>query len=545
MKIVIIGAVAAGTSAAAKARRNNEDIEIKIFEQGKDISYSVCGLPYFIGEDYIERENLVPRTPKWFKDRFNIDILTNHRVEGIERDKKIIKVLNLETGENFEESYDKLILATGSIPMELDMESDVSMGDFKLKTVEDAEAIKKYIDEKRCKKALILGGGYIGLELCENLVKKGLEVSIIEKNNQISSSLDSDMAFYVEKHLVQKGIEIKKNTSISKIEKNKAYLENNEIIEADLLINATGVKANAFLGKKAGLLLGMKDAYVVNHSMQTSDEDIYAVGDCALTFNRISQKEDYLPLGSTANKTGRICGDIVTGGSVTFQGVLGTGIYKVFDLEVGRTGLGEKEAKNLGYDIEIIHNIKPNQTIYFEGSKEMIIKGIADRKSGKLLGVQIIGEKGVDKRLDVFATAIYYGGAVEDLFHIDLAYAPPFSTSKDPVAYTGMVLDNGIKKKNLIMAPTELIENREEYIVIDVRSSSQYEKAHIEGAINISLKNIRKEASTLDKNKNYVVHCNKGVSGNAAQNILLNLGFDKVYNLSGGYKHFKNFEKKS
>ena len=245
-------------------------------------------------------------------------------------------------------------------------------------------------------------------------------------------------------------------------------------------------------------------------------------------------------MGSTANKMGRIAGDVITGGNLKFRGVLGTGIVRCFDLTCGQTGYTEREAINAGYDVEIIHNIKPNQTEYFEGSSEMVIKGVADRKTGRVLGVQITGKKGVDKRLDVFATAITFGAKAEDLFHLDLAYAPPFSTTKDPVMYTGMILENALNRGRKIVSAKELMEKRDEFTVIDVRSSKDYEKGHIEGAVNIPLDKLKERIDEIDKNRKTVVHCNKGVTGNAAQNLLINLGVKEVYNLSGGYKEYKN-----
>lgn len=539
MKIVIVGSVAAGTSVGAKARRNNEDAEIKIFDKDTDISYSSCGLPYYIGEEYIERCNLTPRDAKWFKKRFNIDIHTSHEVLEIDKEKKEIVVKNLLTLEIERETYDKLVLATGAVPNKLNIQSDNSLEVFKLKNVKDADAIKSYIAENACKKAVIIGGGYIGLEVADNLKKVGLELTLIEQGNQISPNLDREMAKYVENELVKNGIEVKLDSQAVEIQDKCVVLGDGSKVEGDFVISAIGVKANTFLGKMIDLDTGIGEAYVVDDTMQTSVSDIYAVGDCALTYSRITGEETYVPLGSTANKMGRVCGDRITGGNLEFQGILGTGIYKVFNMTVAHTGLTESKARELEYEVEVIHNIKPNQTQYLNTSREMVIKAIADKNTGRLLGVQIVGENGVDKRIDVFATVITYGGKAEDLFNLDLAYAPPFSTTKDPVIYTGMVLANGRSGNNPILTARELMENRDEYTVIDVRSTKQYEADHIEGAINMPLGDIRSRFAELDREKTYVVHCNKGVSGNAAQNLLLNLGFEKVYNLSGGFKHYK------
>jgi len=314
-------------------------------------------------------------------------------------------------------------------------------------------------------------------------------------------------------------------------------------ISTDLILVSAGIKPNTELAKKIGIELGRFGAIIVNNRMETNLKDIYAIGDCAESYSLITKKSIYVPLGSTANKMGRIAGDIITSGSTEFRGILVTGITKVFDLAIGKTGLAEKDALDAGYDIEIIHNIKENQTSYLKESRDIMIKAVADRKTGKLLGAQIVGEKGVDKRIDVFATAITFGAKVSDLFHLDLCYAPPFSTTKDPVMYTGMILDNAINHGRKLITVKELVENRANYIVIDVRSEKDYEKGHIEGAINIQLKSLKAKSKELLKNQNIVVHCNKGVTGNAAQNLLINLGFTNVYNLSGGYKHYKTTEK--
>ena len=288
-----------------------------------------------------------------------------------------------------------------------------------------------------------------------------------------------------------------------------------------------------------GIELSKEKAIKVNKYLETNVKDIYAIGDCVLSYLSITGEEIYMPLGSTANKMGRILGDRLTGGNLEFKGILGTSIFKVFNLVVGKTGLSQGEAEERGYSIEVIHNIKPNQTEYLKSSREMLIKAIADKESGKLLGVQIVGENGVDKRLDVFATLLTYGATVDELFHIDLAYAPPFSTTKDPVAYTGMILDNAINRKNKIITPENLKSNISQYVVLDVRSKSQYDKEHIEGAMNIPLEELRERLEELPRIKKIVVHCNKGTTGNAAQNILINNGFE-VYNLSGGFKNYKN-----
>jgi len=354
-------------------------------------------------------------------------------------------------------------------------------------------------------------------------------------------SYDPEMSLRIKKELIENKVQVFSGEKVVKIDGDKKVVltDTGKMLPADMVILSTGVKPAVDLAKQAGIELGTTGAIKVNTRMETSIKGIYAVGDCAESYFLIDRNPCYRPMGSTANKTGRIAGDVITGGDLEFRGILGTGIVKVFDLTCGQTGYTEKEARRAGYDVEIIHNIKPNQTEYFEGSSEMIIKAVADRATQKLLGVQIIGKKGVDKRIDIFATAITFGTKVGDLSHLDLAYAPPYSTTKDPVMYTGMILDNALNRGRKIITAQELIADRMKYTVIDVRSNKDFAKGHIEGAVNIPLGDLKDKVRELPKGESIVVHCNKGVTGNAAQNMLINLGFTKVYNLSGGYKEFK------
>ncbi len=537
MKIVIIGSVAAGTSVAAKARRNNEECEITVYERDSDISYSGCGLPYYIGEESIERDNLTPRNPKWFEERFNMTLKTGHEVISIDSERRRIKVKNLATEEIFEDSYDKLVVATGATPLLPSITGIERENVFTLRNVQSADRIIDYIMEKAPKKAVIVGAGYIWLELLENLENLGIETTVIEREERAMAKMDKDMSVYLEDYLAKKGINLILGEEVAEIKEGSVKTRSGKIVEADLVLVCTGVKPNSKLAQEAGVRTYPNGAIEVNHRLETSVDDIYAVGDVAMAWSRINGEPLYVPLGSTANKMGRICGDVITGGNLRFKGILGTGIFRVFDMAVAQTGMSEENALEKGYDVEVIHNIKPNQTDYFEGSSEMVIKAVADRRSGKLLGAQILGERGVDKRMDVFVALMSTGATVDEFFHLDLAYAPPFSTTKDPVMYTGMILENAIYGRNKIITVKELTEKRESYTVIDVRSPKQYEAAHIPGAMNIPLGELRSRAKELDRNKKYVVHCNKGVTGNAAHNVMLNLGFE-CYNLSGGYKNY-------
>jgi len=541
MRIIIIGSVAAGTSAAAKARRNSLDNEIVIYEKDQDISYSVCGLPYYIGEEYIQRGDLSPRNPAWFKKRFDIDIHIGHEVLAINVSKKEIQIKNLQTNVIFYDHYDTLVLATGAASVQPPIEGKNSEHVFYLRNIISADKIKEYIDRHQPTSAVIVGSGFIGMEVAENLMKKGIQVTIVEAAGQVMPSYDPEMSLRIKNELQSNQVQVITGEKVVKIdaEAKTVVTDTGRVLSSEIVIISAGVKPAVGIAQQAGIELGMTGAIKVDHHMETSIKGIYAVGDCAESYFLMDGTPCYRPMGSTANKTGRIAGDVITGGDSSFRGILGTGIVKIFNLTCGQTGYTERDAKKAGYDVEIIHNIKPNQTEYFEGSSEMVIKAIADRKSEKLLGVQIIGKKGVDKRIDVFATAITFGAKVGDLAHLDLAYAPPFSTTKDPVMYTGMILDNALHRGRKIITPQDLARNRSKFTVIDVRSSKDFEKGHIEGAINIPLGNLREESEQFFKEESIVVHCNKGVTGNAAQNLLINLGFSDVYNLSGGYKEYK------
>lgn len=541
MRIVIIGSVAGGTSAAAKARRNSEEHEIVIYDMDSDISYAGCGLPYYIGEDYITRDDLIPRNSAWFKKRFNIDIFTGHAVTDVDPGSKTLTVKNFQTGEIFSDKYDKLVIAAGAESFIPAIPGIKNSNVFSVRNVRNADSIKKYIMEENPAQAVIIGGGFIGLEMAENLSLRKMSVTLIEAAGHVMPSMDKDMAVYIEEHLKSKGVKLITGDSVKEIRENgtSVITEKGRVIETGLIIIATGVKPRTELFKNKGITLGDSGGILVNEKMETNLADVYAVGDCCEVRSAITGEYIYRPLGSTANKMGRIAGDVITGGTLRFRGIPGTGIFKTFDLAVAQTGVTEKEARKLGFNIIVSHNIKENQSKYLKESRELVIKCISDRDTERILGVQIIGERGVDKRIDVFVTAMAFGAKVTDLFHLDLAYAPPFSTTKDPVMYTGMIHDNAAHRGRKLITSTELAADRNSYLVIDVRSNSDYSKGHVDQAINIPHEELKTGISELDMDQRIVVYCNKGTTGNAAQNLLINLGFKEVYNLSGGYSQYK------
>ncbi|MCC5894339.1 MAG: FAD-dependent oxidoreductase [Alkalibacterium sp.] len=544
MKIVIIGSVAAGTSVAAKARRNDESAEIIVYEAAEDISYSVCGMPYFLGGEVETIDELIPRDPQWFKKRFEIDIHTTHFVKAIHPDEKTIDVYNKAKGVSFRESFDKLILATGSYslspaPFNLKQHDNI----FHVKSMDDTRAIDQYMKTTDVKNVTIVGSGFIGLEMTEQLAQKGLNVSIVELADQVFPKIDADMSVHLKKELITHGIDLYLGDKVTAIQgESKASVlttKNGVELQTDMVILAVGVRPNTNLATNTSIQLGQTGAIKVNEFMETSVKDVFAVGDVAESFHRVTGKPIYHPLGSTANKMGRIAGDYITGGKLSFKGTLGTGIFRLFDLTIGYTGLSPSEAKAAGFDPVVVHNIKPAHAQYV-GGKNMVIKAVADRETGRFLGAQIVGPQGVDKRIDVFATAISFEANAEELFDLDLAYAPPFSTTKDPVIYTGMVLENA-REHLPLMTPEEVISKQkagEHMQVVDVRSPKQYEKNHVDQAVNIPMPKLRNRLDELDKSLPTVVYCNKGVTSNTAQNVLRNNGFEDVYVLSGGNTNF-------
>lgn len=542
-KIIIIGAVASGTSAGAKARRNDENVNITIYEKDKFISYSGCGMPYFIGGEIDSIDSLTPRDPVFFKKKYNINVCIGHEVISIDKNNKSVEVKNLDSGEIFTDNYDKLIIATGAIACKPDFIGCNNENVHTLRNINDAIKVKNYINNSNVKNAVVVGSGFIGFEILESLLHLGINVTLVERNNKLTPNLDIDMSLYLENELDKKNVTIMKNTTVVSVVDNIVTLSNDTKIDADVVILAIGVMPNTHLAQSIGVELGVTNAIKVDTKMQTNITDILACGDCVETYSTITNKPVYRPLGSTANKTGRIAGDIATGGNLEYKGNLSTGIFKFFDLTIATTGLSEEEAIANGYDIEICHNIKPDKPEYMMG-KEMVIKAIADKNSSRLLGVEIIGYDGVDKRIDVFATLITYKASVDELFHLDLAYAPPFSTTKDPVHYTGMILDNAINHNRGIMTTQNLENITEKVQIIDTRSLSDYEqKGHVNNAINIPQAKLRGDNLGLDKDILTITYCNKGVTGNASQNILIGRGFKNVLNLSGGHRFYKATKK--
>jgi NADPH-dependent 2,4-dienoyl-CoA reductase/sulfur reductase-like enzyme/rhodanese-related sulfurtransferase len=541
-KIVIVGGVAGGASAAAKARRCSEDAEIVMFEKGPEIAYANCGLPYYLSGVIKGRENLLIVTQKLFQERFRVDVRTHREVIRIDRERKVVVVQNVEKGTTEEESYDRLILSPGSSPVIPSLPGVNLPFVFTFKTLEDMDRVYQYLQERHPKEVVIVGGGLIGMEVMENLGLKGLEVSIVEKLDQVLPFLDWDMAELIRQHAEKRGMRFHLSQGLKAIENRNGsglvHTEAGKTLKADLVILSLGIRPNVALAREAGLETGETGGIKVNEFMQTSDPHIFAAGDCVESINRVTGKPFLTPMGSAANKQGRAAGANVLGRKIAVKGFVGTVILKVFDVTIAKTGLSEEEARRASLD-PLVAFIHPGHIAgYYPGSKPLHMKTITDRASGRLLGGQVIGEEGVDKRIDVLATAIYHRMDVEELLQLDLAYAPPYSAARDPVVIAGAVGQNFFGGDWIPITPTELrgkMERRENLNLIDVRYSEEcLQEGMIPGAIHIPLDRLRDHIDQLDRDRETVVYCATGLRSYLATRILMQKGFIRVKNLTGG-----------
>lgn len=544
MKYVIVGGVAGGATAAARIRRIDEKAEIVLFEKGKYISYANCGLPYYIGGVIEERDKLFVQTPEAFGRRFNIDVRIMSEVASLNPAKKTVFVKTNE-GSEYIESYDKLLLSPGASPVRPPLPGIDSEGIFTLRNVADTDAIKKFINEHKPKNAVIIGGGFIGLEMAENLHDAGIEVAVVEMADQVMAPIDFSMAAFVHEHLKQTGVQLYLKKAVTSFEKGMQGLEislnTGEMIVTDMVILSIGVRPNNQLASEAGLALGDTKGIKVNDYLQTSDENIYAVGDVIEFSHPISGMPWLNYLAGPANRQARIVADnMVFGNRQRYEGAIGTSIAKVFDLTVAATGLPAKRLKQLGIDY-LSSTIHPNSHAgYYPGALPMTIKVTFSPDDGKLLGAQIVGYDGVDKRIDEFALVIKRGGTVYDLQAIEQAYAPPYSSAKDPVAIAGYVAGNILSGK---MSPLYWRELRDfdlsKAALIDVRTPDEFSISALDGAINIPLDDMRDRLSEIPSDKPVLLYCGVGLRGYLASNILKQNGFSDVRNLVGGLKLYK------
>lgn len=543
MKVVIVGGVAGGATAATRIRRLDEDAEITIFERSGYISYANCGLPYYIGGVIEDPEELTLQTPESFQTRFRINVKVNHEVIDIDVKRKIVTVCNLYTGEAFEESYDKLILSPGAKPIRPHLPGIDSKNLFSLRTVEDTFRIRRFVEEQKPQRAVMVGGGFIGLEMAENLCERGVKVTVIQRGNQLLNTIDYDMATLVHNKLRSKGIDLKIGGNVVAFEETETglhvLLENEQPIQTDMVLLAIGVNPENTLAKKAGLELGVKGAIVVNDQMETSVSDIYAVGDAVQIKHTVTGNDAVIALAGPANKQGRIAADNICHLESHYKGSLGSSIIKLFDLTVASTGLTEKSAGLAGISYDKIILSPASHAGYYPGAKTMTMKVVYEKETLKILGAQILGQDGVDKRIDVLATAISAGMKANQLKDLDLAYAPPYSSAKDPVNMAGFMIENianGLVKQ-FHWDEVDDLPRDGSVTLLDTRTANEYADGHVAGFINIPVDELRDRLSEIDRSKPLYVMCQSGLRSYIACRILSQKGYH-CFNFSGGYRFY-------
>ena len=544
MKVLIIGGVAGGATAAARLRRLNEKAEIIVFEKSGYVSYANCGLPYYIGGIIENKKALTLQTPASFKKRFNIDVRVNSEVLSINPKERTLFIKDLQSGKTYTESYDKLILSPGAKAIKPALPGIDSDKIFTLRTVEDTFRIREYIERQKPSSAVVVGGGFIGLEMAENLIQEQIHTTLLQRSSQVMPPLDYDMACQLHAYLRSQGLDLRLNSPIANYEEMadgiKIHLKDGTALETDMVLLAIGVSPDTQLAKEAGLTLGAKDAIVVDEHLQTSDKDIYAVGDAIQVSHFVSGLEAVIPLAGPANKQGRIAADNICGRQSTYQGSQGSSIIKLFDMTCASTGLNEKTAQAAGIKYDKVINFSPSHATYYPGASDMTIKTLFDPETGRILGSQIVGFDGVDKRVDVLATAIRGGMTGYDLAELELAYAPPFSSAKDPVNMVGFVIENILEGRVKQYHWEEIKELPQDGSVtlLDVRTESEYREGALAGSINIPLDSLRENLHQIEKNKPVYVNCYSGLRSYVACRILSELGYC-CYNLSGGYGFYE------
>ena len=542
-KVVIIGGVAGGASAAARLRRLDENAHIVVVERGPYISFANCGLPYYLGDTIQDRAALTLQTPESFKARFNVDVRVFSEAVSIQPDNKTVTIHNHNTGEEYEESYDSLILSMGADAAMPPIPGIDSKKVFTVRNIPDTVAVKTYIEEHQAKKAVVAGGGFIGLEVAENLHELGMDVTLVEMADQVIPSIDADMAAQVHGHMRQKGLHLLLGSALQKIEDTETGVSltvNGEPIDADLLVMAIGVRPASEIAVKAGLPANARGALIVNSAMETGVDGIYAVGDLIEITHFVTGEKGYIPLAGPANKQGRIAADNICGIPSRYTGTQGSSILKVFDLAVASTGISEKTAKALHLNYEKSFTFSANHATYYPGATNMSIKTLFEKDTGKILGAQIVGNDGVDKRCDVFATAIRAGMTAKDLTELELCYAPPFGSAKDPVNMAGYVIENMMSGlvKTFHWHDIEKISKDPDAFLLDTRNPMEYMAGTIPGFVNIPLDSLRDRLDEIPKDKTIYVTCQIGLRGYIAARILMQNGYD-VYNLSGGYRLYQ------
>lgn len=537
MKVLIVGGVAGGMSAATRLRRLKEDAEIIVFEQGPHVSYANCGLPYHIGEVIPEEQSLLLQTPESLHNRFRLDVRVKNRVTAIDRDKKVVSVLNLETNTEYQESYDKLILSTGAKPRMVPIPGLERA--LVLRDVQDATKIKALVDQKKISSAAIIGAGFIGVELAENLQHRGIKTTIVEFRDNILPQFDPEMIEPMQKVLTEHGIELALAAETKEIGPDTLTLKDGRVIEADLVVAAIGVVADHQLAFDAGLEIGSAGGIVVNDQQQTSDKDIFAVGDAAQKLSALTGQDQMIWLANLANRHGRLVADVIAGEKVSSRPSIGTGIIGAYGMAAALTGLTQGLAERMNIPHKVIHLHPGSHAGYYPGAETISLKVLFDPESGKLLGAQGIGKDGVDKRIDVIATAIYAGLTIDDLMNLELSYAPAFGSAKDAINQTGYVGNNVLtgKTENIQFDQLETAM-ADGAVLVDVRSESENAAGSIPGSKLIPVDTLRDHVDEL-KGKDVIVHCAVGQRGHTAVQLLKGHGI-KARNLDGGYTTWKS-----
>ncbi len=547
MKVVIVGGVAGGATAAARLRRLDEEAEIVVFEKSGFVSYANCGLPYYIGGVIEDDSALTLQTPESFKNRFNVDVRVSHEVLSIDKDGKQVKVANLETGDVFAESYDALILSPGAKPTLPNLSGTGLKQVFSLRTVEDTLNIHNYIKANKPKSVVLAGGGFIGVELAENLRDLGMEVTIVQSQPQLMAPLDSEMASFLHSEMGSHGVNLVFGKRVADIRETQngveALFKDGGSLQADMMVLAIGVTPDTKLAKEAGLALGIRDSIVVNEKMETSHPGIYAVGDAVQVKHFITGEDALISLAGPANKQGRIVADVICGLDSRYKGSQGSSVLKLFDMTMATTGINERTAKALGLTYDKVYLAPANHAGYYPGGKIMTMKVLFDALTYKLLGAQIVGYDGVDKRIDVLATAMHMGMSALQLKDLDLAYAPPYSSAKDPVNMAGFIIENLANGtlKQFFVEDIGALPRDGSVTLLDARTPEEYARGHIDGFQNLPVDGLRHHLHTLDQTKPVYVHCQTGLRSYVACRILRQHGFE-AYNLAGGYRLYAAVE---
>ena len=507
MKVIIIGGVAGGATAAARIRRLDENAQIIVFERSGYISYANCGLPYYIGGVIQDKNDLTLQTPESFWRRFRVDMRVKHEVIAIRPEEKTVQVRNLNTGDVFEESYDKLIISTGAKPTQPRLPGVGLEKLFTLRTVEDTFKIKEYIDKNNPKSVVLAGGGFIGLELAENLRELGMDVTIVQRPKQLMNPFDADLAAFIHAEMRKHGVKLALGHTVEGFEEKDGgvdvLLKDEQPLHADMVVLSIGVTPDSALAKEAGLELGIKGSIVVNDRMETSEKDIYAVGDAVQVKHYVTGEDALISLAGPANKQGRIAADNVCGGDSRYLGSQGSSVIKVFDMTAATTGINETNAKKAGLDVEKVILSPMSHAGYYPGGKVMTMKVVFEKKTYRLLGAQIVGYEGVDKRIDVLATAIHAGMKATQLKDLDLAYAPPYSSAKDPVNMAGFMIDNISKGilKQWFLEDVDKLPRDGSAVLLDTRTVGEYSRGHIDGFMNIPVDELRERLEEVEKGK--------------------------------------------